>query len=118
MLTVKARSALDALLADHKSKLLAALQEEEQLLLDARFPAGMTAVNLHAGDLAAATNRNNTLCVELLSGSGASPRPAGIIVPELEKTIAQLRTIVTQMPNSVSTPQATSIPSPALTHEP
>jgi DNA uptake protein ComE-like DNA-binding protein len=116
-LTENARVALEALLADHTAKLVAALQEEERLLAVAGFPSSSTAVVLHAVNLAAAAHRNNSLCVELLSGSSEPSRPANLIVPELEAIIVELRVAAIRTPNSVYAPQASSISPSAAPHE-
>jgi hypothetical protein len=102
---------------DHKSKLFAALKEEGELLSDAGFASGMRIADVHAVDLATASNRNNSLSIELLSGTGTSSRPADSIATELKTTIAQIRSIVTQLPDSASTPR-TSFPASAVVHEP
>ena len=124
ILTANARSAADALLADHKAKLLTALEEEERLLAEAGFSSASMSANLGATKLAATAslsamaNRNSSLCVELLSGSPEPSRAATAIVPELEASIAELRATAMRAPNSVTASQTSPTPLSALPNEP
>ncbi len=115
-LAESARIALNTLLTDHRSELAAALQEEGRLLAAAGFQV-VTPAASHADSLTATAHRNSVLAVELLSGSAEQPRPANIIVPELEATIAELRAVVAQVPNGISAPQSSSISPSAVTNQ-
>jgi hypothetical protein len=113
-LTENARMALNALLADHRAQLQAGIDGEEKLLAEAGLSAPPD-TNSGAGDLSAIANRNNALCLELLTGSEERSRPANVILPELAATIAQLRAVASQQIGNGSATRASSAPSNGTT---
>jgi DNA-directed RNA polymerase specialized sigma24 family protein len=93
-LTANAQASLDALLSDHRQKMLAALQTEEKLLTKIKPVTGSEHGAMPSGSLADASAANVALCGELISGNNEPTRPAQAIVPELNRSIAQLRAIL------------------------
>ncbi len=114
-LTANARTAFSALVADHRKKLLAALQREEALLVRAKLAAGADGDSTLSAALEPAVERNVALCSELISDGGEHPRPAQAIVPELSRSIVQLRAILT---NPLGVSSAGPVAPPPTSAEP
>lgn len=93
-LTANAQASLNALLGDHRQKMLAALQTEEKLLTKISIATGSEYGAASSGNLADASATNVSLCGELISDSNEHPRSAQTILPELNHSIAQLRAIL------------------------
>jgi DNA-directed RNA polymerase specialized sigma24 family protein len=93
-LSAKAQASLDALLNDHRQKMLAALQAEKKLLTKIKAVTGPEHGATPSGNLADASATNVALCGELISDNNQQPRSAQAIVPELNQSIAQLRAIL------------------------
>lgn len=97
-LTPDARMALSELLIQHKATLLAALQQEQQRLIDLKLIAGAplaaASVQGPGTELEAAAQRNFALVVELTSPGAVEPRPAQQIAPQIAESISRLRAIV------------------------
>lgn len=97
-LTANAQASLDALLSDHRQKMLAALASEEKLLAGIRAAGGAEQGSSSIGNLADISATNVVLCGELISDSNEHPRSAQAILPELDRSIAQLRMILGRIP--------------------
>jgi DNA-directed RNA polymerase specialized sigma24 family protein len=93
-LTANAQASLDALLSDHRQKMLAALQAEEKLLTKITTVTGSQHDAASSGNLEDASATNVALCGELISDNNEHTRPAQVIVPELNQSIAQLLAIL------------------------
>ena len=105
-LTATARDALRALVADHKTKLLAAIAVQQQVLEGAGFtPSPSSATDANA-DLSALSQRVNARCIELLSGAAEPSRPASQIVPELFSAATELHLAAARIPDTLSSAQA------------
>jgi DNA-directed RNA polymerase specialized sigma24 family protein len=97
-LTANAQASLDALLNDHRQKMLAALRSEEKLLTRIKIVAGSKHDVASFGNLTDAFATNVALCGELISDSNQHPRPAQAIVLELNQSITELRAMLDHLP--------------------
>lgn len=94
-----AQSALNQLVSDHKAKLIARLDEEQNLIGRIEIPARTLSASLpssaspDAVNLRKTAERNFTLCTQLTSGTDAPPVQS--LVFELADSIAQLHAIAT-----------------------
>ena len=112
-LSPNARMALSELAVQHKAALLAAIQEEQQKLIELRLISSAAPVSDSAqgtpAELEAAAQRNVSLCVELTSPGADQSRPAEEIAPQLAQTLARLRsTILRVSAASLISPSAPS----------
>jgi DNA-directed RNA polymerase specialized sigma24 family protein len=111
-LTPAARAAFDQLLADHKTKILFFLKQEEQLLAQAGIPLASSTGNENSSQLVIAIGHHRTLCAELLSNNNSHPRGAQEIALELEKSLHRLRSIVANLSNPFAASELSSSPLP------
>jgi hypothetical protein len=112
-LTPSARMALSELLTQHKSALLAALQEEQQRLIDLKLVTGIPDFSRSAqsssNEFEMAAQGNFALSVELTSPAAVQPRRAQQIAPQLANSIAQLRMIALRISaSSMMSPTASN----------
>jgi hypothetical protein len=89
-----ASATLADLLFSHKHKLLAALEDEEQLLADAQIgvprPKQVASTSTTNPALAGLAEQNLALARELALGKGANSRPAETIASELTSSVNEL----------------------------
>lgn len=107
-LSVLARSALDQLLDRHKAALLAALKDEERYIARTGLSLGVPHSAPAAESLMSAEEKNLSLCVELTSGNDEPSHSAEALLPELETSTAQLRTVALNVPSASKPPTAAS----------
>ncbi len=97
-LSPNARMALSELVVQHKAALLAAIEEEQQRLIDLKLISAPVlasdSVQGNSAELEAAAQRNFSLCVELTSPGAEEPRLAEEIAPQLGQTLTRLRNII------------------------
>lgn len=119
-LTPGARMALSELLIQHKGALLAALQEEQQRLVDLKLIAGLPDLSRSAeggtDELEAAARGNFALSVELTSPAATQSRSAQQIAPQLAESIARLRMIALRISASSTISPPASIKATAENH--
>jgi RNA polymerase sigma factor (sigma-70 family) len=107
-LTANALASLDALLSDHRQKMLVALQAEEKLLTKTKAVTRSEHGVTPSGNVADASATNVVLCGELISDNNEHPRPAQAIVQELNQSITQLRSILDRIPFYTSVVSSTN----------
>lgn len=97
----QARTALGELLVQHRTALLTALGREERALMVSKLiatPSGAAAITAdNPQSLRKDADENFALCVELTSDTTTTTRPAQIIAPQLEESIAVLRAAALQI---------------------
>jgi DNA-directed RNA polymerase specialized sigma24 family protein len=106
-LTANAKASLDALLSDHRQKMLVALETEDKLLTKMKVATRSEHDAASSGNLADAAAANVALCGELISDDNEHPRPAQVIVPELNRSIVQLRAALGRIPLRTSVVSST-----------
>jgi len=109
-LTGTARQAFNQLVSEHRAKLVAALQNEDQLLNSLGLSPEIHTPASIASGLNAATEQNAALCTELLSGNDGKARSAELIVHELEDSISELRVVVSRLPLLPNSSQSATAP--------
>jgi len=113
-LTAESLAVLRQLIERHKTELADSTKQAAQLLKDAGLPSsgshpGNTARSHDAAALAELAETSYLLSVELVSGTGMSPRPAEQISVELSEALDNLQKAVLQLSTALPQTQMTNV---------
>ena len=96
-LSAQAQADLERLIDNHKSALLAALDEEQQNIARTGMPVSAGPASPEANNLMSSEEENAALCAQLTTGSDAPADVAKQLLPELASIAARLHTVALRL---------------------